>query len=56
VILHFFVGFYDNGEKYIDDVKKIFYKSLMALGGFWFDCVTSLPWSFMDLYAYKVLL
>ncbi len=54
VVLHFFIGFYDSADKYIDDIRTIVLKSLMALGGFWFDCITSLPWSFMDLYAYQV--
>jgi hypothetical protein len=39
---------------YIDDFAWIVKKNLFSLTGFWFDCVTSIPWSCFDLYEYLV--
>jgi hypothetical protein len=27
---------------------------LTTASGFWFDCITSVPWSYMDLVVYRV--
>jgi hypothetical protein len=45
----------DISEKYCDDFRVISAKYLSSFGGFWFDVVTSIPWSFNDLYAYQVV-
>ena len=49
VFIQFFVGMYDNKQEYIDDWRLVASAYLMSPFGFWFDCVTSVPWSFMDL-------
>jgi hypothetical protein len=46
----------DISETYCDDYRIIGARYLLSPNGFGFDLVTSLPWSFNDLYAYKVVL
>jgi hypothetical protein len=53
-IIQFFLGTFDTDMNYIDDVAKIFKKNLSSLTGFWFDFVTSIPWSCFDLIQYMV--
>jgi hypothetical protein len=55
IVLQFFTGSMDLSETYCDDFKVIAAKYVSSLGGFWFDVVTSIPWSFNDLYAYQVV-
>ena len=38
---------------YVDSYARIAMKNLTSLSGFWFDCVTSMPWSYMDSLAYQ---
>jgi hypothetical protein len=52
--IQFFLGTYDTDMNYIDDFAKIVKKNLSSLTGFWFDCVTSIPWSCFDLIQYMV--
>lgn len=52
--LQFVTGSMDLSEVYCDDFKVVAMQYLSSLGGFWFDFITSLPWSFNDLYAYQV--
>ena len=54
VASQFFVGSFDNSETYFDDIKLIMIRNLTSVTGFWFDLLTSMPWSFMDVNAYKV--
>lgn len=39
---------------YCDDLRKIALYNLFWLSGFWFDCVTSIPFSFIDLNSHEV--
>jgi hypothetical protein len=41
---------------YIDDFAWVVKKNLFSLTGFWFDCVTSIPWSCFDMAEYLVFL
>ena len=54
IALQFVTGSMDLSETYCDDFKVISAKYLSSLSGFWFDTLTSIPWSFNDLYAYQV--
>ncbi len=39
---------------YIDNWRLVAAKLCMSPTGIWFDCVTSIPWSFIDLHSYLV--
>jgi hypothetical protein len=55
VFVQFFVGIYDHELEYVDDWRRVALAYLKSVFGFWFDSVTSIPWSFMDLHFYMVL-
>ena len=38
----------------MDDLPWIFKSNLMSPFGFWFDCVTSIPWSCLDFHTHQV--
>ncbi len=42
---------YDQDLNYVDDWQCVAKRNLQALSGFWFDAVTSIPWSFLDLHS-----
>ena len=52
-VTQFVLGVYDNGG-YIDSFSVIAWRSVTSVTGFWFDCVTSIPWSCIDLHLYLV--
>ncbi len=54
IVLQFFTGSVDLSEKYCDDIRVISTTYLTSFSGFCFDCMTSIPWSFNDLYSYQV--
>jgi hypothetical protein len=54
VVVPFFMGTLDVSDTYCDDYRKIAIKYLTSPSGFWFDFLTSLPWSFNDLYTIQV--
>ena len=54
IILQFCTGVVDISETYCDSFKVISARYLASPSGFGFDCLTSLPWSFNDFYAYRV--
>ena len=54
IVLQFCIGSMDISEKYCDDFRVISAQYISSFSGFWFDVVTSIPWSFNDLYAYQV--
>ena len=56
IILQFFTGIHNEDLSYCDDMRKIALYNLSSLTGFWFDCVTSIPFSYMDLYSREVIL
>jgi hypothetical protein len=53
-LLQFGVAVYTEEMEFIDDWGAIALRNLTSFSGFWFDCVTSIPWSFMDLQYYMV--
>ena len=55
VACHFAIGTFDSTETYCDELRVIVTKYLTTVDGFWFDCITSIPWSFMDFAVYRVL-
>jgi hypothetical protein len=54
VFIQFFVGVFDERLGYIDDPKEIAMRNLTSFTSFWFDCVTSIPWSYIDMHQYLV--
>ncbi len=54
IVLQFITGSVDLSEKYCDDIRVISAVYLSSFSGFWFDCVTSIPWSLNYLYSYQV--
>ncbi len=48
------MGAYDNDLNYVDDWKWVAKQNLLSPTGFWFDAVTSIPWSFLDLHSSSV--
>jgi hypothetical protein len=49
------MGILDVSDTYCDNIKEIAVKYFTSFSGFWFDLITSLPWSFNDLYAHQVI-
>jgi hypothetical protein len=54
VAFQFVTGTFDSTETYCDELSFIATRYLTTIRGFWFDCITSVPWSFMDLAVYRV--
>ena len=54
IVVQFCTGSLDVSETYCDNFRLIAAKYVSSIGGFGFDFVTSIPWSFNDLYAYQV--
>ncbi len=54
VFCQFFIGRYNKSGGYVDEIKVVARKYLMTPTSFGFDFVTSLPWSYMDIYSYNV--
>ena len=54
IIINFVVGAYDNDSIYVDKFSWVTRRYLLSLTGFWFDSITSIPWSCMDLQSYLV--
>mmetsp|Transcript_30422 Transcript_30422/g.80896 ORF Transcript_30422/g.80896 Transcript_30422/m.80896 type:complete len:577 (-) Transcript_30422:1098-2828(-) len=54
VLLQFFVGYYDEGTgAYVDSLPKVAVYYLSSPFRFWFDAVTSIPFSWIDLKYYR---
>ena len=54
VLSKFFIGKINKSQTvYIDEFRVVAYMNLISIG-FWFDCLTSVPWSYLDFYAYWV--
>ncbi len=51
----FFVGSFNVDMTYDDDLVSVAKKNVCSASGFWFDCITSIPWSYMDLVFYVVI-
>ena len=54
-ISQFFVGYFDANEKYVDSLLAVALKNFSSFSGFWFDLLTSVPWSYFDMTAYQVI-
>ena len=54
VVCQFIIGTFDSTETYCDDFRSIATTYLTTASGFWFDCFTSVPWSYMDFVVYQV--
>ncbi len=52
VVVQFLMGCFVDPD-YVDSYSRIALRNLTSLRGFWFDCVTSMPWSYMDFLAYQ---
>ncbi len=56
VACQFGIGTFDSTGTYCDEIGVIVRRYLTKLRGFWFDCMTSVPWSYMDFAVYVVWL
>jgi hypothetical protein len=54
VFCQFFIARFDKSGGYVDDINIVAKKYLKTPTSFSFDFVTSLPWSYMDIYSYQV--
>jgi hypothetical protein len=54
VACQFVMGTYDSTETYCDNIRAIITAYLTSVSGFWFDCTTSVPWSYIDMVVYQV--
>ncbi len=54
VAFQFVIGTFDSTGTYCDEFRAVVARYLTKVRGFWFDCVTSVPWSYMDLVIYVV--
>ena len=52
VFIQFFMGSFDC-MSLIGDLRMALERNLVS-AGFWFDVVTSVPWSYLDYEAYQV--
>ncbi len=52
--MQFFIGFYTHELKYFDDLRVVARRNLSSPYRFWFDSVTSIPFSYIDLTIYRV--
>ena len=55
ILVQFFVGKYHKDLEYIDNIFWILKTNLTTPSGFWFDCITSIPWSCIDFNTHLVL-
>ena len=54
VVYQFFVGTFDETGTYVDEFQAVARNYAFSYSGFWFDALTSVPWSYLDLYSYQV--
>jgi hypothetical protein len=54
VVYQFFVGTFDETGTYVDEFHVVASSYILSYSGFWFDALTSVPWSYLDLYSYRV--
>jgi len=52
VFMQFVIGSFDDSQTLLSDLKLAAKRNFTSLGGFWFDCITSVPWSYLDYQAY----
>ena len=54
MVTNCFVGFYDEDMNYVDRLSRVLLRYTTSVMGFWFDSITSIPWSCLDLQSYLV--
>jgi hypothetical protein len=54
VLTQFFICSFDDSPSLLNDFKLVLIRNCTSISGFWFDCITSIPWSYVDYGAYKV--
>jgi hypothetical protein len=50
----FFIGSFEDSPSLLNDFLLVLLRNFTSISGFWFDCITSIPWSFIDFRAYTV--
>ena len=56
VFCQFFIAYMDANGTYVDDWQKVARRYTLTPSFFFFDIMTSLPWSYLDFWAYQVRL
>jgi hypothetical protein len=51
----FFIGYFDANGTYVDDIFAVTARYGLSIHNFGFDFTSSLPWSFLDFWAYQAL-
>ena len=51
IATQFFIGYFDSNGAYVDDLVSV--AARYFINGFSFDAFTSIPWSFLDYWAYQ---
>jgi hypothetical protein len=54
IVISFFVGFYDEDGIYVDNLGKVVRTYLGSFWLFWFDAITSIPFSLIDFRVAQV--
>ena len=54
VFTQFFIGTFEDSPSLLNDFALVLLRNFTSVSGFWFDCVTSIPWSYLDYGAYTV--
>ena len=49
----FFIGYFDGNGAYVDDIISVMTRYGLSINSFGFDAFTSIPWSFLDYWAYQ---
>jgi len=52
VFCQFFIGTFDDSTSFLGDLLLAARRNFTSVGGFWFDLVTSMPWSYLDYNSY----
>ncbi len=53
IVTQFFIGYFDGNGAYVDDIFSVVARYGLSVSNFGFDSITSLPWSFLDYWAYQ---
>jgi hypothetical protein len=53
IVFQFFIGYFDDNGAYVDDIFSVVTRYGLSINSFGFDFITSLPWSFLDYWAYQ---
>lgn len=56
IFCQFFIGYYDKNGAYVDEMGLVARKYCKSFTAFWFDIITSLPWTYLDYIALLVLM